>query len=298
MTVDDDIEAIYNAIRARDEKYEKYLRYTNLAVKGLLAAIFLLFGLAIVGYKGTNLLIIDGLLFLSAGVIGTIYNPEKVEVFNSGKEALFYYLYDAWGNRFEEGSKFSMTYAIREIESQIEAYELLQFTEELVETFTLLKENLEHYVYPYLGIESDIKDPNEAQKSASIWDSLKKLSISIYQNAPLTSIGQQVGMLPNGEFGPQYDIKLMDESEPLSKKVRNVLEAVGSKYNKSLQFRFIAWSSITTAFAYLIHLIWKVKIGTLLTLAVIPILAPYYLVDRETPKRDIHIQLKEKIKVR
>ncbi len=298
MTADDDIEAIYNAIRARDEKYEKYLQITNLTASALAASIVLFFGLGIWGYTGKILWYIDLLLFLSSAVIGTIYNPEKVGVFNSGKETLFYYLYDAWKNRFEEGSKRSMAYAIKEIDSQIEAYKELQFTKEMVETFILLKENLGKYVYGNLGKESDIKDPNEAQKSASVWDSLKKLSISVYQNDSLVSIGQQVAMLAEREFGPHYGVKLMDENEPLLTKCKNMLDASAIRYNKSLQFRFIAWSSITTAFAYLIHLIWKVKIGTLLTLAVIPILAPYYLVDRETPKRDIHIQLKEKIKVR
>lgn len=290
MTIEEEVEALYDSIVDRNKKRERYVRYNRII--GVVTFPIFLGGMLLLGalvkYLSTTTWRYLMIFWWSALFFILIpsgkFNPQKIVIFNSDTEKLFFHLYDAWKKRYNEESKRSMTLAIREIEKIIEKYSKLPYTAELVKTLTQLKDNLKSYVYGNLGASYTGKSSSDLEKLNKGWELLKNLSIQIFKGACISgaSINEinQTNATFNRFFMKQEKIKLIDEKEPKELPMPRVIKWFTIKYNESMRNRFISWSILTLAGDYYLYSYRGIGIEYLMPSVIVPIMAPYYLVER------------------
>lgn len=288
MTIEDEAEAIYNSIVDRNKKRETYARYSN--IMSILFLILFFGGMLLLGMLEEYLSTATrGYLpiFWFLIILFVVYLAKKFEnivIFNSDTEKLFFHLYDAWKKRYDEESKLSMTLAVREIEKIIEEYGKLPYTAELVETLNQLKKNLKSYVYGNLGVSYTGKSSGDSERLNKGWELLKNLSIQIFKGISVSNASINEIKQTNATFGKfftkQEKIKLIDEKEPKEPPILRAKNWCTIKYNESVRNRFIFWLILTLVGDYYLYAYRGIEIQYLIYSAVIPIMAPSYLVER------------------
>lgn len=275
MTIEDEIESKYLSIDELNTRLSNYVNYYNWGTLILVLVIFIVYGTLFINYTPPDYVYFFALiLFLFGLAILIKFNPKKVKVFNSKSEKLFYYLYSAWKNRYNEKSKQYIVNSVENIETLISEYKQLLFHEGTIKILNDLVINLKSYIYGNIGIiHIDGETPSDSQEISRGWDELKNLSILIIQNASIEEIDKKSKNF-NTFFDAQGEKWPKDEKEPILPKLKNYCI---SSYNGKVVNRFILWTVITFLGAYYLHILMNVEIKFLIPLAVIPIFAPRYI---------------------
>lgn len=276
MTYDDEIDGIVNSI---DRSINKKSKIQTVSYVGIILSLILMFYLSrnypsppyppYPAFAGILLII-----FLFLNIYGNDYT-----VFKNMKEKIFYYLFCSWKYHNDEKSKTLLKECIDELETHLDEYEELAYTEDIYSTFNLLRDTLIYHIYPKMGIRGIGKE-TDLPKQTIAWDEFKLLATDVYQNFPLSLINERINRLKSS-FERDEKVKL-DEENKLIKSVKNIICWNGEKYKNSLFYRFIFFLILTIIIDYFLIKNNMVTNEIIIPATIlIPIMAPYYLASRQ-----------------
>lgn len=220
------------------------------------------------------------ILFMISFMGFSYADNRRTKVFKNMKETLFYYLFCTWKYHNEEKSKKYLKDCIDELDTYLNDYKNLAYTEDIYLTFNSLRDILIHNIYPKLGARGASEGEIDLTKQTSAWNEFKSLSTDIYQNIPIISINARISTL-NKSFESNPTIKL-DVENRIIKTVKTITAWNVENYKNSLFYRFLFFSLFTIIIDYFAI---KNQLATneiiIPATVLIPIMAPYYLASKQ-----------------
>lgn len=245
---------------------------------------FLLFIYLFIEYSGTKGLppfyALGVVILLTSSFLGFIYeNNRREKIFKNMREKLFFYLFYSWKYHNDEKSKKYLKELIDELDTYLDDYKQLAYTEEIYSTFDALRDTLIYHVYPRLGVRGPFEKQEDLTKQTSAWNEFKSLSLDFYHNVSITSINAKISTMKSF-FERDETIKLDDESKSI-KMVKTFSRWNSEMYKNSLAYRFLFYAVLTIIVDYFLVSKNILDINTILPATIlIPFAAPYYLAPK------------------
>lgn len=149
---DEELDGIANSI---ERKLNKFSRIKNFSLMGLIFCL-IVFVYQSIKYPSppnppSQITAISLILIFIFLILMSYGENRREKIFNSMNEKIFFYLFFSWRYHNDEKSKEYLKKCIDELETYLDDYKKLAYTEDIYSTFSSLRDTLIHHIYPKLG---------------------------------------------------------------------------------------------------------------------------------------------------